>query len=285
MDNIIEIKNISFKYQSEEDDISVWVLSDYSLSIERGSFVAILGHNASGKSTVAKLSNGLFKPNEGDILVNGMNTKNEKDSIEIRKTVGLVFQNPDNQMVATIVEEDVAFGPENLGIPPAEISERVDKALKSVDMYEYRKHAPHKLSGGQKQRVAIAGIIAMQPQCIVLDEPTAMLDPRGRREVIETITKLNKKQDITVILITHHMDEAINADRVVIMDKGKVVLDGTPKEIFSQEEKLKDAKLDVPDPTELCSRLKNTGFSLPDGVLSVDECVDAIANLIATSKT
>ena len=248
MDNIIELKKVVFDY-TDENDLPVSVLDEISLSIERGSFTAVLGHNGSGKSTMAKLLNGLNKPSSGTVTVNGMDTADEKHEFEVRKTVGLVFQNPDNQIVASIVEEDVAFGPENLGVEPKEIRNRVDEALKSVGMYEYRTHAPFKLSGGQKQRIAIAGILAMQPECIVLDEPTAMLDPRGRSEVIETIQRLNREKGMTIVLITHYMDEAALADRVVVMDGGKVILDGTPMEVFVHVAELKSVGLDVPQPT------------------------------------
>lgn len=281
MDAIIKLENVFFSYESEEDALQNPLeqkasLRDITLEIERGSFVAVLGHNGSGKSTLAKLLNGFNHPQQGCVLVNGMDTKEEALQIKIRRTVGMVFQNPDNQLVATIVEEDVAFGPENLGIPPAEIRTRVDEALKAVDMYDYREHAPHKLSGGQKQRVAIAGVIAMTPECIVLDEPTAMLDPRGRREVLETIRKLNREQNITIILITHYMDEAAQADRVIVMDDGEVVMDGPPVKIFTQVEKIKSVGLDVPQPTELVYMLKKSGVTLPTEVLTVDECVAAV---------
>jgi energy-coupling factor transport system ATP-binding protein len=276
-DNIIEVNHISFRYQPEESAEWQWVLRDFSMQLRRGTFTVILGHNASGKSTLAKLFNGLYKPETGEVLVNGVSTADEAREIEVRRTVGLVFQNPDNQMVATIVEEDVAFGPENLGIPPADIRERVDEALKAVDMFEYRGHAPHKLSGGQKQRVAIAGIIAMRPECIVLDEPTAMLDPRGRQEVMETLRRLNKEKNITVVLITHHMDEAVTADRVIVMERGAVIADGAPRQVFAQTELLKQARLDVPDPAELAFRLRKAGVNLPEGLLTVEETAQAIA--------
>lgn len=279
MDNIIEVKNVTFSYGDEEERSTI--LKDFSINIERGSFTVILGHNGSGKSTLARLLNGLNKPESGEVLVDGMSTLDEDKEIEIHRRVGLVFQNPDNQLVATVVEEDVAFGPENLGLPPQEIRRRVDDALKTVGMYEYREHAPHKLSGGQKQRVAIAGIIAMEPDCILLDEPTAMLDPRGRADVMETIRRLNREKGITVVLITHYMDEAVEADRAVVMDGGVITLDGKPKEIFSQVEKLRAAGLDVPQPTELVYRLKNAGKDLPDGIITVDECVEALTQLLA----
>lgn len=279
MDNIIEVKNVSFEYYEDDQNMTA-ILQDFSLDIKKGSFTAILGHNGSGKSTLAKLLNGLNKPNSGQVLVEGMDAADPAHEMDARRKVGMVFQNPDNQLVATIVEEDVAFGPENLGFPPDEIRRRVDEALKTVRMYEYREHAPHKLSGGQKQRVAIAGIIAMEPDCIVLDEPTAMLDPRGRAEVMETIRRLNREKGITIVLITHYMDEAAAADRVVVMDTGRIVLDGTPKEVFSQVETVKQVGLDVPQPTELAYELKKAGIDLPDGIISVEECVAALTGAL-----
>ncbi|MBQ3970104.1 MAG: energy-coupling factor transporter ATPase, partial [Clostridia bacterium] len=241
----IDVRDVVFGYEADEEGKeNKIVLKKLSLSINKGEFVALLGHNGSGKSTLAKMFNGILQPDEGQVTVCGMNTLDEDKLLDIRKKVGLVLQNPDNQLVASIVEEDVAFGPENLGIEPKEIRKRVDDALKAVDMYEYRGHAPHKLSGGQKQRVAIAGIIAMQPDCIVLDEPTAMLDPQGRKEVMDTIVKLNKEKNITIILITHYMDEAALADRLVVLDGGKILTDGTPKEVFSNVELLKKHSLD-----------------------------------------
>ncbi|MBQ2318699.1 MAG: energy-coupling factor transporter ATPase [Clostridia bacterium] len=279
MDNIIELKKVVFDY-TDENDLPVSVLDEISLSIERGSFTAVLGHNGSGKSTMAKLLNGLNKPSSGTVTVNGMDTADEKHEFEVRKTVGLVFQNPDNQIVASIVEEDVAFGPENLGVEPKEIRNRVDEALKSVGMYEYRTHAPFKLSGGQKQRIAIAGILAMQPECIVLDEPTAMLDPRGRSEVIETIQRLNREKGMTIVLITHYMDEAALADRVVVMDGGKVILDGTPMDVFGHVTELKSVGLDVPQPTELVTLLKADGVDIDTDVLDVDQCVEALVKAL-----
>ena len=279
MDNIIELKKVVFDY-TDENDLPVSVLDEISLSIKRGSFTAVLGHNGSGKSTMAKLLNGLNKPSSGTVTVNGMDTADEKHEFDVRKTVGLVFQNPDNQIVASIVEEDVAFGPENLGVEPKEIRNRVDEALKSVGMYEYRTHAPFKLSGGQKQRIAIAGILAMQPECIVLDEPTAMLDPRGRSEVIETIQRLNREKGMTIVLITHYMDEAALADRVVVMDGGKVILDGTPMEVFGHVTELKSVGLDVPQPTELVTLLKADGVDIDTDVLDVDQCVEALVKAL-----
>lgn len=279
MDNMIEVKNVTFSYSDEEG--APKTLENFSLNIERGSFTVILGHNGSGKSTLAKLMNGLNKPLSGEVLVDGLSTLDEEKEMEIHRRVGMVFQNPDNQIVATIVEEDVAFGPENLGLPPQEIRRRVDAALKTVGMYEYRDHAPHKLSGGQKQRVAIAGIIAMEPDCIVLDEPTAMLDPRGRADVLQTIRDLNREKGITIVQITHYMDEATAADRVLVMDGGKITVDGDPRAVFSHVEELKRAGLDVPQPAELAFQLKNAGLQLPDGIISAEECVEALSRLFA----
>lgn len=272
MENIIEIKDVSFKYSSEEGTEN-YVLNDLNLNIEKGSFTAVLGHNGSGKSTLAKLINGLLKPDSGSVEVLGMSTSDEKNEIEIRRNVGLVFQNPDNQLVATIVEEDVAFGPENLGLPPEEIRRRVDDALKKVDMYDYRSHAPHKLSGGQKQRVAIAGIIAMEPQCIVLDEPTAMLDPKGRDEVMDAIISLNKNSGITIVLITHFMDEAVKADRMVVMDAGNIIMDDVPRKVFSHVSELKAIGLDVPQATELAYRMNAAGYKMPSDILTEEEFI------------
>ncbi|MGN0469976.1 MAG: energy-coupling factor transporter ATPase, partial [Acutalibacteraceae bacterium] len=242
------------------------------------------GHNGSGKSTLAKHFNSIYLPTTGNVTVDGINTKDDEHILDIRKKVGLVLQNPDNQIVAGIVEEDVAFGCENLGIPPAEIRQRVDNSLKAVDMYDYRRHSPDKLSGGQKQRVAIAGIIAMEPECIVLDEPTAMLDPQGREEVISTITKLNKEYGITIILITHYMEEAVMADRVIVMDSGKVLIEGTPRDVFSQVELLKKHRLDVPQATELIYKLRGCGFEVPDCVLNEEECVQALLKIMKTNS-
>lgn len=277
----IEVKNISFGYDSDDDfESKKIVLNDLSLSINKGEFVALLGHNGSGKSTLAKMFNGILYPSEGGVTVCGMNTKNDDTLLEVRKKVGLVLQNPDNQLVASIVEEDVAFGPENLGLEPQEIRRRVDEALKAVDMYEYRRHAPHKLSGGQKQRIAIAGIIAMEPDCIVLDEPTAMLDPQGRKEVMDTIVKLNREKGITIILITHYMDEAALAERLVVLDNGKILLDGTPRDVFSEVELLKRHSLDVPQSTELAFKLKASGLDVKGTPLTTEECVSAIENCL-----
>ncbi len=278
MDNIIEIKNVTFEYDDGEE--KQVVISDFSLDIQRGSFTVILGHNGSGKSTLAKLLNGLYKPNCGKVLVDGINTADLEHEIEIKRRVGLVFQNPDNQLVASIVEDDVAFGPENLGYLPEQIRIEVDEALKAVDMYEYRKSTPHRLSGGQKQRIAIAGIIAMKPDCIVLDEPTAMLDPKGRAEIIETIKKLNRENNITVVLITHFMEEAVDADRVLVMQNGKIVADSTPKNIFSNIKLLKQTGLDVPQTTELLYALKNNGLNITTDVISIEESAQKIYDAI-----
>ncbi len=278
MNTQIEIKNVTYEY-TEEDKVYAAV-KDLNLNIERGSFTVILGHNGSGKSTLAKLLNGLNKPTYGDILVDGINTKNEELEIEIKRKVGMVFQNPDNQLIASIVEEDVAFGPENLGLAPEEIRERVDDALRSVGMYEFRKSTPHRLSGGQKQRIAIAGIIAMQPDCLVLDEPTAMLDPKGRAEIISTLLKLNREKNITVVLITHYMEEAEKADRVIVMNDGVIIDDGAPREIFHNVEKLKSVGLDVPQTTELLYELKLNGFNINTNVISIEEAAEEIKSAL-----
>ena len=278
MDNIIEIKNVTFEYDDDEQkDV---VLSDFNLEIKKGDFTVILGHNGSGKSTLAKLFNGLYKPTSGEVIVDGISTADESHEIDIKRKVGLVFQNPDNQLVASIVEEDVAFGPENLGHSPDVIRQEVDEALKAVDMYEFRKSTPHRLSGGQKQRIAIADIIAMKPDCIVLDEPTAMLDPKGRAEIISTIKKLNHDNGITVILITHFMEEAVDADRVIVMDSGKIVADSTPKNIFSNIKLLKEVGLDVPQTTELLYRLKSGGMNISTDVISIEESAQLIFDAI-----
>ena len=278
---IIKFENVTFRYESDEEGVVLApAVKDFSLSIDKGEFVAILGHNGSGKSTLAKLANGLLLPEKGRVLVDGMDTINEEDDIKIKQTVGVVFQNPDNQIVATIVEEDVAFGPENLGIEPTEIRRRVDNALKTVGMYEYRKHGPHKLSGGQKQRVAIAGIIAMEPRCIILDEPTAMLDPIGRRDVMNAIKRLNRDLGITVVFITHYMEEAVEADRIVVMDDSRLLMDGTPKEVFADAEKIRSIGLDVPQTCQLAKMLKADGINLKNDLLSIDELVDNIDDLL-----
>lgn len=282
-DTIIKFDNVSFAYELEDEGI-VNAVNDFSLEVPEGQFLAVLGHNGCGKSTVAKLINGILVPNKGKVTVEGMDTSDEEKTVDIRKTVGMVFQNPDNQIVATIVEDDVAFGPENLGVEPSEIRKAVDSALKAVGMYEFRKREPHRLSGGQKQRVAIAGVIAMNTKCIVMDEPTAMLDPQGRKEVMDTVMKLNKEFGITVILITHYMDEAVKADRVVVMDGGRIAIDGTPKEVFKNVEKMKGLGLDVPQATELAYRLRKKGFNLPDNILDENECAEAILKILEVKK-
>lgn len=280
MSDIISVEHLAYTYPGVEDTPGVPVFADLNLTIEEGSFVAVLGTNGCGKSTLAKHFNAILLPTGGKVYVCGIDTANEDRLITIRRNVGMVFQNPDNQIVANVVEEDVAFGPENLGIASPEIRRRVDSALKQVDMYEYRTHAPHLLSGGQKQRIAIAGVIAMEPKCIVLDEPTAMLDPRGRREVIDTIGRLNREKGITVVLITHHMDEAAKAQRVVVLDKGKVAADGTPKEVFSQVELLHGIGLAAPETVELCWELNQEGFDLPLDKLDPKECAQALYDLV-----
>ena len=276
-DNIIEITEVFYEYSGED---TASVLENFNLNIERGSFTVILGHNGSGKSTLAKLMNGLFKPNSGKIMVDGMYTDDADCEIEIKRRVGLVFQNPDNQIISSVVEEDVAFGPENLGYSPDEIRKRVDAALKAVNMYEYRTNAPHNLSGGQKQRVAIAGILSMTPECIVLDEPTAMLDPQGRKEVLEALVDLNKNHGITIVLITHFMEEAQFADRVLVMNDGKITGDGAPEEIFSQIDLLKQAGLSIPQTTELLEILRNNGVEIKKGILSVEDSANELARIL-----
>lgn len=274
--DLIKFDNVSFSYETEDENgnpKTEKVLENFDFSIEEGSFVAILGHNGSGKSTVAKLTNGILFADEGTVTVDSILARDDDTIYDIRKTVGMVFQNPDNQIVSSIVEEDVAFGVENIGIPSDECRKRVDEALKTVGMYEYRLRTPSKLSGGQKQRVAVAGIIAMKPKCIVLDEPTAMLDPSGRKEVIDTVMKLNREDGITIVLITHYMDEAVKADRVVVMDDGKIKLDGTPEQVFSDTNKIKSLSLEVPQSTELVSRL---GISSEKTVLNFDQCADLL---------
>ena len=280
MATMIEIDNLTFAYQTEEGEQERSALRDVNLTVDQGTFVVVLGHNGSGKSTMAKHMNGVLLPCGGSVLVEGMDTKNEELLIEIRRRVGMVFQNPDNQIVANVVEEDVAFGPENLGEASPAIRQRVDNALKQVGMYDYREHAPHLLSGGQKQRVAIAGVIAMEPKCIVLDEPTAMLDPKGRREVMETVSRLNREKGITVVLITHHMDEAAQAQRVVVLHKGHVAADGTPREVFSQVELLHNIGLAAPETVELCYELNRVGFDLPLDQLNIDECAQTLYNAV-----
>lgn len=280
-ENIIEFQNVSFRYEADESEKSLPLcVENVSLNIKKGDFVAVLGHNGSGKSTLAKLSNSILIPESGRVLVDGVDTADESLSYDIRRTVGVVFQNPDNQIVASIVEEDVAFGPENLGVPPDELRRRVDDALKAVGMYEYRHHEPHKLSGGQKQRVAIAGMIAMLPECIVLDEPTAMLDPKGRKEVMDTVRRLNRERGMTVVFITHFMEEAATADRVVVMDNAKILLDGTPQAVFSKAELLKKIGLDVPKAAALAAELRANGIPIRDGVLTADALADNILELL-----
>ncbi|MBD5113300.1 MAG: energy-coupling factor transporter ATPase [Ruminococcaceae bacterium] len=287
--DIIKVENLSFDYITRDEDGNIIeqssALKNVNLSVPEGQFLAILGHNGCGKSTLAKHFNAILTPTAGKVTVLGMDTSNDDLLLDIRKNVGMVFQNPDNQLVATIVEEDVAFAPENLGVEPKEIRTRVDEALKQVDMYEFREHAPHQLSGGQKQRVAIAGIIAMQPRCIVMDEPTAMLDPKGRREVMKTIKRLNREQGITVILITHYMDEAAQADRVVVMDKGSVLMDDLPRKIFARADELRKVGLDVPQVTELCCMLRENGVKISKEIIFEDECAEAIAKLPLKKKS
>ncbi len=282
MDNILEVKNVTYEYTDEEKTFAA--VKNLSLNIERGSFTVILGHNGSGKSTLAKMLNGLNKPTSGDVFADGINTKDEKTEIEVKRKVGMVFQNPDNQIIASIVEEDVAFGPENLGIPPKEIEKRVENALKAVDMWEFRKSTPHHLSGGQKQRIAIAGIIAMQPECLVLDEPTAMLDPKGRAEIISTLHRLNRDKGITVVLITHYMEEAENADRVIVMNDGEIIADDKPKVIFSDVERLKKVGLDVPQTAELLYNLKKNGFAVDTHALSIKEAAEQIISALHSEE-
>ena len=278
MENIVTMQDVSYAYTAEGN--AAPVLEHVNLDIPRGQVLAVLGHNGSGKSTLAKHLNAILTPSEGVVYVDGIDTRQEEMIYEIRQNVGMVFQNPDNQIVATIVEEDVAFALENLGVEPKEMRQRVDDALKEVGMYEYREHAPHQLSGGQKQRVAIAGIIAMRPECIVLDEPTAMLDPKGRREVIKTVRKLNRDFGITVVLITHYMDEAAKADRVVVIDNGHMLLDDTPKNVFSHVEQLKSVGLDVPQSTELVYELKKAGYPVDSHIIDEEECVEQILRLL-----
>ncbi len=277
MNEAIKTEHLAYCYPAAEDgDAGVPVFDDLSLEVEAGSFVAVLGSNGCGKSTLAKQFNAILLPSGGTVRVYGINTADEDRLIAIRKTIGMVFQNPDNQIVANVVEEDVAFGPENLGIAAPEIQHRVEQALRQVEMYEYRSHAPHLLSGGQKQRIAIAGVVAMEPKCIVLDEPTAMLDPRGRREVMDTISRLNREKGITVILITHHMDEAARAQRVLVLHKGQIAADGTPKQVFSQVDLLHKIGLAAPETVELCWELNKEGFSLPLDHLSIEECAQVL---------
>lgn len=278
-ENMIKSEDLVFKYMNTEEQTEKIAINHVNMDVKKGEFLVILGHNGSGKSTMAKHMNALLLPSGGRMYVDGLDTSDVDNIWEVRRRAGMVFQNPDNQLVATIVEEDVAFGPENLGVEPSEIRKRVDDSLKAVGMYEYRKHAPHLLSGGQKQRIAIAGILAMMPKCIVLDEPTAMLDPSGRKEVMKTIRKVNRKFGITIILITHYMDEAAQADRIIVMDKGEKVMEGVPREIFSQVEKVKDIGLDVPQVTELAYELQKEGLDITTEILNIDEMVDALCQL------
>lgn len=280
MENIIEIKDLHFCYEAEDEDSQpAEVLKGIDLNIKQGEFVAVLGHNGSGKSTLAKHLNAILLPTSGKVTVNGIDTADESRIFELRQCAGMVFQNPDNQIVSSIVEEDVAFALENLGVPYEEMRRRVDESLKAVNMYEYRLHSPTQLSGGQKQRVAIAGIIAMEPKCIILDEPTAMLDPQGRKEVLAAIKRMNREKGITIVLITHYMEEAAQCGRVVVMDKGRVVLDDKPEKVFSQVDKLKSIGLDVPQVTELAWELKKSGLDISPEIISEDECVEAILRI------
>lgn len=277
----ISVQNVTFKYDEQRDPINdKLVLDDISFEVSKGAFVAVLGHNGSGKSTIAKHLNAMLAPQSGKVFIDGLDTSDESLTYDIRRKVGLVLQNPDNQLVASIVEEDVAFGPENLGIPSDEIRERVDESLKAVDMYEHRLKAPYKLSGGQKQRVAIAGIIAMKPDCIVLDEPTAMLDPKGRAEVLDTIMKLNRENGITIVMITHYMEEAVLADRVFVMDNGRMLTEGTPEEVFSKVELMKKHRLDVPQATELCYKLRACGVDIDKLPLTEEECTSLLKEVL-----
>ena len=280
MSTAISAENLTYTYPAAEDVSGIPVFENLNLTVEQGSFVAILGSNGSGKSTLAKHFNSILLPCGGKVYVSGMDTSDPEKLIAVRRTVGMVFLNPDNQIVANVVEEDVAFGPENLGVAAPMIRQRVDNALKQVGMYHYRNHAPHLLSGGQKQRVAIAGVIAMEPKCIVLDEPTAMLDPKGRREVMETVVRLNKEKNITVVLITHHMNEAAMADRMVVLDKGKLSMDGAPREVFSQVDKLHEMGLAAPETVELCYELNQKGFDLPLDRLNSEECAQVLCDLL-----
>ena len=277
---MIEAKNLVYEYirRDEEGNVEgiIRAVDGVTMEVKRGDFVAILGHNGSGKSTIAKQINAILEPTEGTLFVNGIDVADEDNIWAVRQTAGMVFQNPDNQIIATVVEEDVAFGPENLGVPTEDIWVRVEESLKAVGMTEFRYHSPNKLSGGQKQRVAIAGIMAMKPKCIVLDEPTAMLDPNGRKEVIRTLRELNEKEHVTVLLITHYMDEVIHADKIIVMDDGKVVMQGAPREVFSKVEELKKHRLDVPQVTELAYELQKAGMPLPNGILTVDEFTEAL---------
>ena len=282
-EEIIRAQGVYYRYHAEEEQEMIFALDGVDITIQKGEFVAVLGHNGSGKSTLVKHFNGILLPTSGKVFACGIDTCDEERLYDIRQNVGMVFQNPDNQIVATIVEEDVAFALENVGVPPAEIRRRVDEALKSVGMYEYRERAPHQLSGGQKQRIAIAGVIAMRPSCIVLDEPTAMLDPQGRKEVLQVIKRLNREFGITVILITHYMDEAAQTDRTVVVDNGKILLDDTPRRVFAQVEKVKSVGLDVPQATELAYLLRKQGYNVPQDILTEEECVDMLCKLLEST--
>ncbi len=286
---IVRTENVTYEYIRRDEEGNVegitTAVDQVSLDVREGEFIAILGHNGSGKSTLAKHINAILYPTEGTVWVDGMDTTRESDLWSIRQTAGMVFQNPDNQIIGQVVEEDVGFGPENMGVPTEEIWERVEESLKAVGMYEYRRHSPNKLSGGQKQRVSIAGVLAMHPKCIVLDEPTAMLDPRGRKEVIRAVRGLNQVEGITVILITHYMEEIIHADRVFVMDSGKIAMEGAPREIFSQVEKLKGLRLDVPQVTLLAYELQKKGIALPDGILTTEEFADALSSVVSGSRS
>ena len=281
---MIDVEKLSFSYDDEETQEKKYVIKELDLHIEKGSFVAVLGHNGSGKSTFAKHLNGILLPSGGKVYIAGMDTADESHTFDIRSTAGMVFQNPDNQIVAAIVEDEVAFAPENLGIPSEEIRKRVDECLEIVNMSEFAKSSPSRLSGGQKQRIAIASVLAMEPECIILDEPTAMLDPKGRKEVIKTIRELNKKRGMTVVLITHYMDEAALADRVVVMEKGKAIIDDVPKKVFSEVEKIKAIGLDVPQVTELLFRLREMGIDMPEDIITVEECKEVLLNKLKGLK-
>ena len=286
MKSIINIKKLIHDYQKYNEDGQVEstyrAVDEVSLDVQPGQFIAILGHNGSGKSTLAKHLNAILLPTEGSVYVDGKDTRDEEKIREIRQTAGMVFQNPDNQIIGTVVDEDVAFGPENMGVPSEEIEKRVEEGLKTVEMWEYRSHSPNKLSGGQKQRVAIAGVVAMHPKCIVLDEPTAMLDPVGRKEVIQAAWKLNKEEHVTIILITHYMEEVTSADQVIVMDQGKILMQGTPKEVFSRVEELKEHRLDVPQVTMLAHELRKSGLNIPEGILTSEELIGELVKLKTT---
>ena len=287
MKDIINIKKLIHDYQKYNEDGKVEstyrAVDEVSLDVQPGQFIAILGHNGSGKSTLAKHLNAILLPTEGTVYVDGKDTRDEEKIKEIRQTAGMVFQNPDNQIIGTVVDEDVAFGPENMGVPSEEIEKRVEEGLKTVEMWEYRSHSPNKLSGGQKQRVAIAGVVAMHPKCIVLDEPTAMLDPIGRKEVIQAAWKLNKEEHVTIILITHYMEEVTSADQVIVMDQGKILMQGTPKEVFSRVEELKEHRLDVPQVTMLAHELRKSGLNIPEGILTREELIEELVKLKTTA--